>query len=174
MSPPGGGPRRARVLVAIAALAALAVAVLSALAVAGLLRGDPGRGAAFGLAAFGAAGLAGGLLVLARAGAIARRVPWKARGLCARCVVGALVGVVAVFALGGIAILRTRSGDPVWGSTVGAVLLAPLVGLATWQRASVPASVRAVPPPAVPPPVDRRRRSGGGGESEPGRASGAR
>jgi hypothetical protein len=160
--------RRARLLVSVAALAAVATAVFLALLVAALLR-DRGAGtaAAYGLVAFGAAGLATGLLVLARAGAVARRVPWRARGLCARCVVGALVGVVAVLAAGGIAILRT--GAPVWGAAVGAVLLVPLVALGTWQRAAVPATVRGTGPPA-----DRPRRSGGGGESESGRTTGAR
>ena len=163
-------PRRARFFVGVAALAAVAVAVLLALLVAALVTGrDPGRAAAYGLVAFGAAGLAVGSLVLARAGAIARDAPWRARALCTRCILGALVAVVVVFAAGGLAILQISSGAPVWGSTVGAVLLAPLVGLGTWQRASVRPAVRDGGPPA-----DRRRRSGGGGESERGSAAGAR
>ena len=56
-----------------AAAAAVATAVLLALLTAALVAGwGGGPAAAYGSAAFGAAGLAVGLLVLARAGAVAR------------------------------------------------------------------------------------------------------
>jgi hypothetical protein len=162
-------PRRARFLVTVAGLAAVAAAVLLALLVAASLRGDPGRAVAYGLIAFGAAGLAAGSLVLARAGALAHSAPPRSRALCTRCILAALLAIVGVFAAAGVAILRTGSGAPVWGSTTAAVLLVPLVVLGTWQRASVRATARDAAPPAA-----RRRRSGGGGESEPGATTGAR
>jgi len=158
--------RRARLLVSVAAVAAVATAVLLALLVAAVLSGrGAGVAASYGLAAYGAAVLALGLLVLARAGAVERTDPVRARALCARCTAGAIFAVFAVLVAGGVAIVSTRSGEPAWGAVVGGVLVAPLVGLAVWQRASVRA-------PA--PPVARRPRSGGGGESEPGGGAGAR
>jgi hypothetical protein len=158
------GARRSRLFVSVAALAAVATAVLLALLVVAVISGrGAGSAAAHGLAAYGAAVLALGLLVLARAGAVGRTDPVRARALCARCTVGALFAVVAVLVAGGIAVMLTRSGVPMQGASVGGALLVPLVGLAVWQRAAL----RAPPPP-------RRPRSGGGGESEPGRAAGAR
>jgi hypothetical protein len=169
--------------VSVAALAAAVTAVLLALLVVAVTTGrGAGSVAAHGLAAYGAAVLALGLLVLARAGAVGRTDPVRARGLCARCTVGALFAVVAVLVAGGIAVTLTRSAAPVWGATVGGVLLVPLVVLSVWQRAALrpPASGRpASGPPASGPPLSGpaaagEPRSGGGGESEPGRAAGAR
>jgi len=82
------------------------------------------------MAAFGAAGLAVGLLVLARAGAVARTDPARGRALCIRCCVWALVAVLAVFIVG----YMTRAAAPIWGSTVAGVPLIALVGLAARQR----------------------------------------
>ena len=171
VSPGAGGTRRARLFVSAAAVAAVATAVLLALLVAAVVSGrGAGSATAHGLAAYGAAVLALGLLVLARAGAVGRTDPVRARGLCARITVSALFAVVAVLVAGGVAVILTRSDAPVWGATVGAALVAPLVPLAVWQRATVrpPGSG----PPARRPPAARDPRSGG--ESEPGRASGAR
>jgi hypothetical protein len=86
------------------------------------------------VAAFGAADLALGLLVLVRAGAVARIVPVRGRALCIRCCVWALFAVLAVFIVGGVAGYLTRAAAPIWGSTVAGVLLIALVGLAARQR----------------------------------------
>ena len=108
-------------------------AVLLALLTAVLVGGRGGSpAAAYGSAAFGAAGLAVGLLVLARAGAVARIDPVRGRALCIRCCVWALFAVLAVFIVGGVAGYMTRR--PIWGSTVAGVLLVALVGLAARQR----------------------------------------
>ena len=65
-------PRRGRLLVSGAGALAVATAVLLALLTAALVAGwGGGPAVAYGSAAFGAAGLAVGLLVLARAGAVA-------------------------------------------------------------------------------------------------------
>lgn len=183
MSPRAAGTRRARLLVSAAAVAAVAAAVLLALLVAAVVSGrGAGSATAHGLAAYGAAVLALGLLVLARSGAVGRTDPVRARGLCARTTVGALFAVVAVLVAGGVAVMLTRSDAPIWGATVGAALVAPLVPLAVWQRAGLRPQARRPPagrppagrPPTARPPAARRPRSGGGGESEPGRAAGAR
>ena len=118
-----------------------------------------GSAAAHGLAAYGTAVLALGLLVLARAGAVGRTDPVRARALRAvhgGCAVRRGRGP----GRGGIAVTLTRSAAPVWGATVGGALLVPLVVLAVWQRAALrrPSARSAA----------RRPRSGGGGESEPG------
>lgn len=176
------GVRSSRLLVSLAAVAAAGTAVLLALLVVAILsRRGAGSVAAHGLAAYGAAVLALGLLVLARAGAVGRTDPVRARGLCARCTVGAVLAVVAVLVAGGIAVTLTRSAAPVWGATVGAVLLVPLVVLGTWQRAALrPGPSRPGPSGPGPsgsrsgPPAARGPRSGGGGESEPGGGAGAR
>ena len=66
-------PRRARLLVSAAAAAAVVTAVLMVLLTAALVAGwGGGPAVAYGSAAFGAANLAVGLLLLARAGAVAR------------------------------------------------------------------------------------------------------
>ena len=128
-------PRRARLLVSGAAAAAVATAVLLALLTAALVAGwGGGPAAAYGSAAFGAAGLAVGLLVLARAGAVARTDAARGRALCIRCCVWALFAVLAVFIVGGVAGYLTRAAAPIWGSTVAGVLLIALVGLAARQR----------------------------------------
>jgi hypothetical protein len=128
-------PRRARLLVSGAAAAAVATAVLLALLTAALVAGrGGGPAAAYGSAAFGAADLAVGLLVLARAGAVARTDAARGRALCIRCCVVALFAVLAVFIVGGVAGYMTRAAAPIWGSTVAGVLLIALVGLAARQR----------------------------------------
>ena len=107
--------RRARLLVAGAAVAAAASSVFLALRTAALLaeRGG-GPAVAYGSAAFGAADLAVGLLVLARAGAVARTDPARGRALCIRCCVWALFAVLAVFIVGGVAGYLTRAAAPIW------------------------------------------------------------
>ncbi|MDT7580169.1 MAG: hypothetical protein QOK35_1433 [Pseudonocardiales bacterium] len=168
------GTRRSRLLVSLAAVAAAGAAVLLALLVAAIMSGrGAGSAAAHGLAASGAAVLALGLLVLARAGAVGRTDPVRARGLCARCTVGGVFAVVAVLVAGGIAVVSTRSAAPVWGATVGGVLLVPLVVLGTWQRAAL-RPARRPSGSGSGPPAARRPRSGGGGESEPGGGADAR
>jgi hypothetical protein len=129
------GPRRARLLVSGAAAAAVATDILLALLTAAHVAGwGRGPAAGYGSAAFGAAGLAVGLLVLARAGAVARTDPARGRALCVRCCVWALFAVLAVFVAGGAAGHLTRAAAPIWGSTVAGVLLIALVGLAVRQR----------------------------------------
>ena len=115
--------------------AAVATAVLLALLTAALVAGwGGGPAAGYGSAAFGAAGLAVGLLVLARAGAVARTDAARGRALCNRCCVWALFAVLPVFIVGGVAGYLTRAAAPIWGSTVAGVLLIALVGLAARQR----------------------------------------
>jgi hypothetical protein len=112
-------PRRARLLVSGAAAAAVATAVLLALLTAALVAGwGGGPAVGYGSAAFGAAGLAVGLLVLARAVAVTRTDPARGRALCIRCCVWALFAVLAVFIVGGLAGYITRTAAPIWGSTV--------------------------------------------------------
>ena len=136
-------PRRAGLLVSGAAAAAVATAVLLTLLTAALVAGwGGGPAAGYGSAAFGAAGLAVGLLVLARAGAVARTDAARGRALCIRCCVWALFAVLAVFIVGGVAGYMTRAAAPIWGSTVAGVLLIALVGLAARQRVML--QVRAV------------------------------
>jgi len=128
-------PRWARLLVSGAAAAAVATAVLLALLTAALVAGRGGGPAvAYGSAAFGAADLAVGLLVLARAGAVARIDAARGRALCIRCCVWALFAVLAVFIVGGVAGYMTRAAAPMWGSMLAGVLLIGLVGLAARQR----------------------------------------
>ena len=128
------GPRRARLLVSGAAAAAVATAVLLALLTAALVAGwGGGPAVGYGSAAFGAAGLAVGLLVLAR-GAVARTDGARGRGLCVRCCVWALFAVLGVFIVGGVAGYLARAAAPIWGSTVAGVLLIALVGLAARAR----------------------------------------
>ena len=122
-------------LVSGAAAAAAATAVLLALFTAALVAGrGGGPAAAYGSAAFGSADLAVGLLVLARAGAVARSDAARGRALCIRCCVWALFAVLAVFIAGGVAGYLTRAAGPIWGSTVAGVLLIALVGVAARQR----------------------------------------
>ena len=129
------GPRRARLLVAGAAAAAVAAAVLVALLTAALVAGrGGGPAAAYGSAAFGPADLAVGLLVLARAGAVARSDAARGRALCIRCCVSALFAVLAVFIAGGVAGYLTRAAAAIWGSMVASVLLIALVSVAARQR----------------------------------------
>ena len=90
--------------------------------------------AGYGSAAVGAADFAVGLLVLARAGAMARTDAARGRALCIRCCVWAVFAVPAVFIVGGVAGYMTRAAAPIWGSTVAGVLLIALVGLAARQR----------------------------------------
>jgi MFS family permease len=159
---PRGGTRRARLMVSGAAVAAVATAVLIALLVAGLIaRTGPGPALGRGIAAFGTAAVAVGLLVLARAGALARDRSGRAGALYRRCVIGALGGMLAALLAGVIAAVLLRSAAPAWGGAVAGFLLALLVAVALRLRATMP-------------PDDRRRRPGGGGASEPDRAADAR
>jgi hypothetical protein len=80
-----------------------------------------GRGGGYGSAAFGSADLAVGLLVLARAGAVARTDP--AHASCIRCCVWALFAVFAVCIVGGVAGYMAPRRCAPWGSTVAAVCL---------------------------------------------------
>ena len=139
MRPPAAMPwagavtslRRARLLVSGAAVAAVTTAVLLVLLTAALVAGwGGGPVAGYGSAAFGAADLAVGLLVLARAGAVARSDAARGRALCIRCCVWALFAVLAVFIAGYL----TRAAAPIWGSMVAGVLLVALIGLAARQR----------------------------------------
>jgi hypothetical protein len=128
-------PRRARLLVSGAAAAAVATVVLLALLTAALVAGwGGGLAVGYGSAAFGAAALSIGLLVLARAGAVARTDAARGRALCNRCCVWALFAVFAVFIVGGVAGYMTGAAAPIWGSTMAGVLLIALVGLAARQR----------------------------------------
>ena len=132
---PMAAPRRARLLVSGAAAAAVAAAALLALLTAALVAGwGGGPAVSYGSAAFGAAGLAVGLLVLARASAVAPTDPAGGRALCNRCCLWALFAVLPVFIVGGVAGYMTRAAAPIWGSTVAGVLLIALVGLAARQR----------------------------------------
>ena len=109
--------RRARLLVSGAAAAAVATAVLLALLTAALVTGWGGGSAAgYGSAAFGAAGLAVGLHVLARAVAVTRTDPARGRALCIRCCVWALFAVLAVFIVGGVAGYLTRAATAIGGA----------------------------------------------------------
>jgi hypothetical protein len=128
-------PHRASLLVSGAAAAAVVTAVLLALLVAALVAGwGGGLAAGYGLAAFGAAGFAVGLLVLARAGAVARIDAARGGALCIRCCVWALFAVLAVFIVGGVAGYLTGAAAPIWGCMVAGVLLVVLVGVAARQR----------------------------------------
>ena len=128
-------PRRTRLLVSGAAAGAVVTAVLLALLVAALVAGSGGGLATgYGLAAFGAGGFAVGLLVLARAGAVARTDPARGGALCIRCCVWALFAVLAVFIVGGATGYLTGAAAPIWGCIVAGVLLVVLVGLAARQR----------------------------------------
>jgi hypothetical protein len=152
-------------LVSTAAVAAVVAVVLLALLVAAALtRRSAGPVAGYGLGAFTTAVFAVGLLVLARAGALARTDPARARALCARCSAGALLAVVAACAGGALIAFATRSAAPAWGGVGGGILLLALIGLAAAQRSVTPQAPRS----------RSGRRSGGGGESEPDRAAGAR
>jgi hypothetical protein len=161
------GPRRARVLVSGAAVAAVAAAALLGLLVAGLVARAGAVPALFhGLLAVGTGGLAVGLLVLARAGALARgRAAERARVLCNRCLVGALLAAVVVVLFGALSAPSVGSSLPVWGGVVAGVLLVLLVGLALRLRP---------PPGAAGASQGRRHPPGGDGESEPDRTAGAR
>jgi hypothetical protein len=107
----------AQLLVSGAAAAAVATAVLLALLTAAPVAGwGGGPAVAYGSAAFGAADLAVGLLVLARAGAVARTDPAWGRALCIRCCVWALFAVLAVFIVGGVAGYLTRAATPIGGA----------------------------------------------------------
>ena len=108
---PGGRdlPRRARLLGAGAV--AVAATVLLALLTAALV-----AAAGYGSAPFGSADLAVGLLVLARAGAVARTDPAHGRASCIRCCVWALFAVFAVCIVGGVAGYMARAAAPSGGA----------------------------------------------------------
>jgi hypothetical protein len=85
------------------------------------------------LVAFGAAVLAVGLLVLARAGAVARTDAARGRALCIRCCVWALFAVLAVFIAGGVAGYLTRARRPSGGARWPASYSSPW---SVWRPAS--------------------------------------
>jgi hypothetical protein len=125
--------RQAVRLVLGAAAAAGAAAVLLGLLTAALARAaDPGSGPAavgFGLASTGAVLCTAGLLVVARAGALARRasgVP-RAISLLRRCVLAASVATVVVLVLG-VAAVSTSAALPAALGGVGAILLLTVLG----------------------------------------------
>lgn len=167
MTSRAAGPRRARLLVAGAAVAAVVTAVLLALLVAGLAgRAPADRNLFHGLAAAATAAVAVGFLALARAAALARSGSLRRAGaLYVRCVVTALVlGVVAVV-VGAATAPALRSPLPAWGGALALFLLALLAAVALRLRA-VTVVARRRP--------DRGSRRGDGGESEHGGAPGAR
>jgi hypothetical protein len=159
--------RRARLLVSAAAVAAVVTAVLLALLVAGLV-GRTGSAPALlhGLAALGTAGVAIGLLMLARAGALARgRSTNRARALYARSAVAAgATGLAAVLA-GALTAPSVRSPLPAWGGALAGFPLALLVALALGLRAATSTTG---------PTGGRPQHRGDEGESEPDRAARAR
>ena len=166
MSPGDVGPRRARLLVSGAAVAAVMTAALLGLLVAGLGRRAAEVTLFHGLAAAGTAGVAVGLLVLARAAALARSGSLEAASTrYLRCVVAATVVGVAALVTGVTTAVTTRSPLPGWGGALALFLLALLVALALRLRA-VTVVARRRP--------DRGSRRGDGGESEPDGAAGAR
>jgi len=149
-----------------AALAGAATIVLLALLAAGLARQTgPGTALGRGISAFGTGGFTVGLLVLARAGAVARGGRLRARGLYNRCLVGGLVGTAAALVGGALAAVEVRSSAPGWGGAVAGFLLAVLVALALRLRAILGSTT---------PSDDHPRRPGGGGASDTDRAAGAR
>jgi hypothetical protein len=161
------GARRARLLVVAAAVAGAVTLALLALLALGLTRQTgPGPALGRGIAAFGTAGFAVGLLVLARAGALARGGSSRARGLYNRCLVGALVGAAAALVGGAVAAVPLRSTAPPWGGAVAGFLLALLVALALRLRAT---TLRTTTPSD-----DHRHRPGGGGASDTDRTAGSR
>ena len=174
------GSRRAVRLVSGATVAAVATLVLRGLLVA-VLRAQPPGGApalGLGLGAAGAAGLATGLLVVARAGALARRPSGRARAasVLTRCVLAATVVAVALAVVGVVAVSATRAPGPGVGAGAGALLLVALATLAGRSRRRLPA---AAPAPAAPVPFVPTQRSAEptpvpGGASEAGPTADAR
>jgi hypothetical protein len=178
------GSQRAVRLVFGATAAAVAALVLVGLLVA-VLRDHPPAGApalGLGLGAVGAAGLATGLLVVARAGALARRPSGRDRAaaVLTRCVLAATVVAVALAVVGVVAVSATRAPGPGVGSGAGAVLLVGLATLAGRSRRRLAATVAASPDTsAAPAPFVPSQRSAEptpvpGGASEPGPAADAR
>ena len=182
------GSRRAVRLVLGATAAVVAALVLVGLLVAVLAGRSAGAGTALGLGlgAAGAALLAAGLLVVARAGALSRRPSGAAWGaaVLTRCVLAATVGAVAMAVIGVVAVSGSRAVAPGVGAGVAALLLVGLAALAgrSRRRLQVSAPSAATPPPsteASPVPVIPAQRSAEpapvpGGASEPGQATDAR
>jgi hypothetical protein len=137
-TPARDASRRARLLVLGALAAAVATSVLLVLLLLG--RGGTGPVLGVGLAAFGTAALAGGLLVLARAGALARDVAGagreRAAAVLTRCLLA--TGAVAAVALvvGIAAAVATRSAAPGLGAAIAVLLLALLAATAYTDRAA--------------------------------------
>jgi hypothetical protein len=175
------GSRRAVRLVSGATVAAVASLVLVGLLVA-VLRDHPPEGApalGLGLGAAGAAGLATGLLVVARAGALARRSSGRDRAasVLTRCVLAATVVAVALAVVGVVAVSATRAPGPGIGAGAGALLLAGLATLAGRSRRRLSAPGEAAPAPPVPFVPSQRSAEPTpvpGGASEPGPAADAR
>ena len=173
------GSRRAVRLVSGATVAAVAALVLVGLLVA-VLRDHPPAGApalGLGLGAAGAAGLATGLLVVARAGALSRRSAGRDRAVSVltRCVLAATVVAVALAVVGVVAVSATGTPAPGVGAGAGALLLVGLATLAGRSRRRLSVAR----PPAPPVPFIPSQRSAEpvpvpGGASEPGPAAGAR
>ena len=182
------GSRRAVRLVLGATAAVVAALVLVGLLVAVLADRSAGAGTALGLGlgAAGAALLAAGLLVVARAGALSRRPSGAARGaaVLTRCVLAATVGAVAMAVIGVVAVSGSQAVAPGVGAGVAALLLVGLAALAgrSRRRLQVRAPSATAPPPsteAPPVPVIPAQRSAEpapvpGGASEPGQATDAR
>ena len=125
-------------LVLGATAAAVAALVLVGLLVAVVAARPTGAATAFGLGlgAAGAAALAVGLLVVARAGALARRPSGRARAaaVLTRCLLAATVGAVAMVVVGVVAVSATRAAAPGLGAGAAAVLLVGLAALAGRTR----------------------------------------
>ena len=175
------GSRRAVRLVSGATAAAVVALVLVGVLVAVLTGRPPGLAAALGLGlgAAGAAVLATGLLVVARAGAIARLPSGttRAASVLTRCMLVATVVAVAMAVVGVVAVSGTRASAPGLGAGAAAVLLVGLATLAGRSRRRLPETVRTAP--ARPVPFIPAQRSAEpvpvpGGASEPGPSAGAR
>jgi len=138
------GSRRAVRLVLGATAAVVAALVLVGLLVAVLAGRSAGSGTALGLGlgAAGAALLAAGLLVVARAGALSRRPAGAARGaaVLTRCVLAATVGAVAMAVIGVVAVSGSRAVAPGVGAGVAALLLFGLAVAVIARMESLPAA----------------------------------
>lgn len=172
------GSRRAVRLVSGATAAAVVALVLVGLVVA-VLRDHPPAGApalGLGLGAAGAIGLATGLLVVARAGALARHPSGRDRAaaVLTRCMLAATVVAVALAVVGVVAVSASGAWGPGVGAGAGAVLLVGLAALAGRSRRRVPAASPRAPAPFVPAQRTAEPAPVPGGASEPGPAADAR
>ena len=175
------GSRRAVRLVSGATAAVVVALVLVGLLGAVLAAHPPGAATALGLGlgAAGAAVLAIGLLVVARAGALARRPSGRTRAaaVLTRCVLASTAGAVAMAVVGVVAMSGTRAPAPGLGAGAAALLLVGLATLAGRSRRRLPTAAPAASEPPVPfIPAQRSAEPTPvpGGASEPGPAAGAR